>query len=97
MFHPVTYNERKIRLQLTNLAVGNHDLVCECKEPAFHQLKILTRELAPQLTKQQKKEIKQCLGMEEEDGTAPGEEEDFDFAHDLEKLFEIEDTKDDEG
>lgn len=97
MFHPVTYNERKIRLHLTNLAVGHHDLVCECKEPAFHQLKILTRELAPQLTKEQKKQIKQCLGMEEEDGTAPGEEEDLDFAHDLEKLFEIEDTKDDEG
>lgn len=99
MYHPKTYNERKIQLELTNLAIGNHTLICDCPEQGFHTLKILTKQLAPELTKQQKKEIKKCLGGDEDDthGDHNGEEEEIDFGEELEKLFNTVDTEEDAG
>lgn len=98
MYHPKTYNERKIQLALTNLAIGNHDLVCDCSEQGYHTLRILTKQLGPELTKQQKKEIKKCLGTEEDtDGDQHGEEDEIDFGKELEELFNMADGEEDAG
>ncbi len=61
MYHPKNYNERKIQLALTNLAIGNHDLICDCSEQGYHTLRILAKQLGPELTKQQKKKLKNAL------------------------------------
>ncbi len=90
MYKPITYNERKIQLQLTNLAVHGHDLICDCQEPAFHSLKIITKQLQGELTKKQKEEITKCLGTTPTTGAAGIKEEngdDDDFGEEIERLF----------
>ncbi len=90
MYKPITYNERKIQLQITNLTVHGHDLVCSCNEPAFHSLKIITKQLQGELTKKQKEEIKTCLGITPTTADAGIKEEngdDDDFGEEIEKLF----------
>lgn len=83
---------RKDSIKITNAFVAIHDLKCECDEPAVHSLKILLKQLEPELTSQQKQEIKKCLGtttvQEEEDGGVTGE--------DLERIF-AEDTGETDG
>ncbi len=100
MFHPKTYNERRIKLELTNLAVGNHCLVCDCNKPTFHTAKILLQQLSPELSPEEKKQLKECLSIDggttsKTVGTNTGIEED-DFGEELEKLFQ-EDTADAAG
>lgn len=99
MYHPVNYNERKIQLQLTNLNVGIHDLICSCQQPAFHTSKILLKQLSGELTKQQKSELKRCLGTEEDTPQDGGDHAivALDFGDDLEKIFQDSATEDNDG
>nr|AZK35837.1 hypothetical protein ORF2 [Torque teno mini virus 10] len=98
MYHPKIYNQSKIQLAFTNLAIGNHDLTCDCSEQANHTLRILTKQIGPELTQHQKKEINQCLGTAEDtDADEPGEEEEIEFGKELEELFNIADTVEDAG
>ncbi len=39
------YTERRLKCQLINTFVGNHDLVCECNAPLEHCRQILNEEL----------------------------------------------------
>lgn len=85
MYQPTKYTERKLQLQITNGAVCMHDLACNCNEPAYHTLRILSKQLAGELTKQQKKQIQECLGIK--DSTTTITEDAEDFGKELEELF----------
>lgn len=86
---PFTTKEEK--LKFINCVVGCHDLCCTCYNPLYHSTKILIQQLAPELTKEDKHQLKQCLGdditTKEEDIGISGE--------DLEKLFEEDDGEKD--
>lgn len=99
------YTDKLLKTQLTNTFIGNHDLVCSCKQPAVHCFKLI---LQNQLNKDLKPEtIRQIECLLSEDGgletTAEphtsGDKEDildgFD-AGDLEKLFS-DDIEEEEG
>lgn len=97
MFLSPTFTTKQKQLQLINGFVQQHDYLCICKKPAFHCLKILTEQLAPELSEPEKQQIKQCLGTTTTDtATDRGEEEDIGL-EDLEKLFENDPTEDDTG
>lgn len=72
--------------------VGTHDLLCECYNPLFHSAKIILKQLAPEITDQERQQLQECLGTKdttkEEDATG------IDIG-DLEKLFEEDDGDDD--
>lgn len=73
--------------QLINTFVGNHDLVCLCKNPAYHSLYILAEQLGKELNPQDKQQIIKCLGE-----TTTDAEGDIGIdTADLEKLFGEED------
>ncbi len=76
--------------QLINCCIGNHDLLCHCKNPGYHTLWILTNKIGKELTPQEKQQLKQCLGEDHTTNAADGPEEDI---GDLELLF-AEDTTD---
>nr|AZK35841.1 hypothetical protein ORF2 [Torque teno mini virus 10] len=98
MYHPKIYNQSKIRLAFTNLAIGNQDLTCDCSEQANHTFRILTKQIGPELTQHQKKEINQCLATAEDtDADEPGAEEEIEFGKELAELFNIADTVEDAG
>lgn len=80
---------------LINCFVGGHDLICSCKNPAYHCLEILASTLGPQLKEEEKNQIKQCLGTTET--TTTGVEEDGLGFGDLEKLFDADFTEDNDG
>lgn len=82
--------------QLINTFVGNHDLICQCHNPAVHCLNILIDQLKPELQPQEIKQIKQCLG---DAPTTPEEDDTGIDGVDLEKLFgnqEEDDGEDDD-
>ncbi len=79
--------------QLINSFIGNHDLVCDCYNPAVHCLNILLEQLAPELQERDKQQIKQCLG---ETTTATDADIGIDTA-DLEKLFGEDDEEEPTG
>lgn len=95
MFHTPNLSTKGKEKQLINAFVGSHDLLCNCNEPAFHCLQILTKNLAPELSKNNKDQLIQCLGTTTTAATAGGEE-DLGI-EDLEKLFAEDGTDDDTG
>lgn len=77
------FNNKKNQLQFTNLLIGIHDLNCNCNNPGFHSLKIITQQIGPELNPTDKLTIKKCLG-----DTPTTQEDDVGFtAGDLEELF----------
>lgn len=85
MFKSPAKNNKATKLALINSLVGNHDLVCCCQNPLLHLHNIILEQLAPELTPQQKQQIKQCLGP---DTTGAEEDASGDIGDlDLEKLF----------
>lgn len=96
MFKYPTKNNKRQELKLMNSFITSHDLTCECNHPAFHVLQVITKQLAKELTTEEKNQIKKCLG----DGTdhVTGEEDTTpDIGEDLEKLFEGDFTEEDTG
>lgn len=91
MFETPNSNDRRKQLQFINAVIHSHDFICECQDSAFHSTKLLLQQIAPELTKQQKIEIQQCLGDTTEE--TAGDDVDIGIG-DLEKLFgdEEEDT-----
>ncbi len=79
MFKTPPKNTKATQLALVNSFVATHDLACICQKPAIHCLHILLKQLQPELTEEDKNQIKQCLGTE-----TTGQEEDVGF--DLEGL-----------
>ncbi|AHA91749.1 hypothetical protein QKL05_gp1 [TTV-like mini virus] len=78
------FSTKKQRLQLCNLVTGIHDITCNCYNPLFHSAQIILKQLAPELKKEEKHQLKQCLTEE----TTTKEEEDVGFTTgDLEALF----------
>lgn len=94
MFSTPNYSKKQLQLQLTNSFVTNHDFICDCKKPTFHCMIILAKQLAPELTQQEKQQIIQCLG--ETDTTTEDIGTDLD-AGELEKLFAEDVTDDGDG
>lgn len=91
----IPFNDKKLQLQYINCIVGVHDLLCNCYSPAFHAASILLKQLAPELKKEEKQQLQQCLT--EETGTVEEETTGFDIG-DLEKLFgEEENTTEDDN
>lgn len=92
MYQTPTRSTRQLNLQLTNAFVTCHDLACQCKNPAYHSLWILTKQLSKELKPEEKEQIKKCLG----DDHITTTEENTGFATaDLEEIFggdEEEDT-----
>lgn len=95
MFLTPTSTTKAKQLQLINGIVTQHDYLCCCDKPAFHTLRILTEQLAPELTPIEKHQIQQCLSTTAAAGPTGGEE-DLGLG-DLEKLFEGDLTEDDTG
>ncbi len=95
MFLTPNYSTKAKQRHLINGFVQQHDYLCHCKNPAFHCLQILTAELAPQLSEKEKLQIKECLTTTAAATTTT--EEDDHGLEDLEKLFAIEDTEDNNG
>lgn len=82
MSMPLTTRQQK--LQLCNLVSGIHDISCNCRSPLYHSAKIILEQLAPELKKEEKYQLKQCLTEE----TTTKEEDDGGFTTgDLEALF----------
>lgn len=93
MFQTPNYNKNSLEKQLINTWIGNHDLVCLCKNPAYHTLQILASKLGPELNPTERKQIKLCLGDEP---TTAATAEDPDIG-DLETLFAEDHTEEDDG
>lgn len=93
MFKTPERSDRRNLLQFVNAIIHSHDMLCDCSDGPFHSLKLLTTQLSPDLSKQQKEEIKKCLG----DTTAAthGDDDGLDIG-DLENLFG-EDAEDGDG
>lgn len=84
MFQEIPYNKNQLQNQLVNSIVGSHDLVCGCKNPLYHTTFICLQKLAPELKKQEKNQLKKCLGDDTTDDA--GAEGDLNFG-DLDQLF----------
>lgn len=95
MFQQPNYSNRQKQNVLINAFVHSHDLLCLCKEPAYHCLQILAKNLAPSLNEKDKLQIQKCLGMDTTD--KEGGEEDVPGLEDLEKLFAEDPTEEDTG
>lgn len=87
------YNKKSNQLQFINLAIGIHDLNCQCNNPGFHTLKIFTEQIGKELNDTDKKTIQRCLGGS--DHTATEEDTGEDLGEELEKLFALDDAADD--
>lgn len=90
MYHQPKLTERQLQLKITNIGIHAHDLTCDCQEPSYHLCRILLKQLSGEFTKQQKQNLKQCLGLDQD--TTDGDTENI--GKDLEELFK-EDTDDD--
>lgn len=93
-YHPTYFTKRAVQNQLLNSIVGNHDLVCSCDAPMTHLAALIFENAQPtNFTEKQKKQIKKCLGIGEEDTATHGDADDDGGISpgDLEKLF-AEDT-----
>ncbi len=86
----IPFNNKKDQLKFINCVMGIHDLKCECSNPLFHSTNILLKQLAPELQKQEKQQLKKCLGEED---TTNAEEDIGLTTGDLEQLF----AEDDDG
>lgn len=95
MFHNPNYSTKQKERALINGFVHNHDLICICKNPAYHCLLTLSKQLGPELNQQEKQQIQQCLGTTTTDN-ADGVAEDHGL-EDLEKLFAEDPTEEDTG
>lgn len=80
----IPFNNKKDQLQFINCVINVHDLKCECQNPLFHATRILLKQLAPEITQQEKQQLQQCLG--DPATTTTVEDTGFDTG-DLEKLF----------
>lgn len=80
---------------LINGFVTQHDLLCNCNQPAVHCLHILIRQLKPELSTEDKNQLIKCLGTE--DTTDAVTANDGLGLEDLEKLFAEDPTTDDTG
>lgn len=73
MFKTPPFGLKQKQLQLINLCVGGHDLLCCCSNPLFHTGKIILQQLSKEISEQDKNQLIQCLGdtttAEEEDPT----------------------------
>lgn len=94
MFLTPRYSTKQTQLQLTNAAISCHDLACSCNNPGFHTLLTLAKQIGPELNKQERNQILQCLG-DTTTATEPTAEEDHGL-EDLEELF-AEGATDDNG
>lgn len=94
MFKTPKDGNRQRELKIINSFCNNHDLCCDCESPLFHCWEIISKQLKKEITEDQKKQIKKCLGMEEEDGTVADTE---DIGEDLEKLFDEDFGEEDTG
>lgn len=88
MFKTPSRTTKQLELQLVNSFVSSHDLTCYCKNPAYHCLWILTKQLSKELKPEEKEQIKQCLG---EDHTTIAEDTTGIATEDLEEIFGQED------
>lgn len=95
MFHTPNLTTKGKEKQLVNAFVSCHDLSCNCNEPAFHSLLVLTKTLAPELSEKNKQQLIACLGSTTTAATAT-EEEDLGI-EDLEKLFAEDGTEEETG
>nr|UHS18286.1 MAG: hypothetical protein [Betatorquevirus sp.] len=86
---------RKDQIKFINCLVGVHDLKCECNKPAYHSFEILAKQLAPELTTEEKDHLKKCLGTTTTDA-AVGDHGD-DFGDDLETVFADDITEEETG
>lgn len=84
MFKTPSRSTKQLELQLVNAFVSSHDLTCHCKNPAYHCLWILTKQLSKELLPEEKNQIKQCLG---EDHTTTVEDTTGLATEDLEEIF----------
>lgn len=87
-----TPTTKQQRLQLVNLTVAGHDLMCTCNEPALHSLHIIIDQLKPELSPENINQLQKCLG---ETGTNAADDFDIDTG-DLEQLFGEDDAADTE-
>ncbi len=85
------FSTKESQLKFINCVVGCHDLCCTCYNPLYHSCKIILNQLAPELTKEDKHQLKQCLG---EDTTTKDDDIGV-TGEDLEKLFAQDDGEDD--
>lgn len=81
---PLPFTTKKQQLQFINTVIGVHDIACDCLNPAYHSLKILTQQIGPELQKQEKEQLQKCLGTP--DTTEDKDQDGFDVG-DLEALF----------
>lgn len=88
----IPFNNKRQQLQFINCCIGIHDIVCTCSNPLFHSTKILLKQLAPELQKQERIQLQKCLG--EETTTTKEEDPGFDIG-DLENLFGEDAAEDD--
>lgn len=95
MFKPTTYNEKRLQLELTNILTSCHSLSCDCDQPTLHASKLILQQLSPELNKEQKNQLKKCLGDSTEDH-GPDTAVD-DFGEDLETLFADDFTEENTG
>lgn len=94
MFQTPTSTTRQKELKLINCIVSTHDCLCECNNPAYHSLYILTKQLKPELQKKEIEQLQKCLG--DADTTTKEEDTGYDIG-DLEKLFGEGDDEEDPG
>ncbi len=94
MFQTPTLTTKAKQLALVNGFVKDHDYICQCSNPAFHCLLVLTKQLAPELKPEEKQQIKECLTTTTEEPTGDADIPDI---GDLERIFAEDDTEDVNG
>ncbi len=71
------------QIQFMNCIVGIHDFACKCSSPALHSAKIILKQLNPDLTEEERNQLKKCLGTTTDRTDAAGDA----AGEDLEAVF----------
>lgn len=72
--------------KFVNCIANLHDLTCDCNKPIIHSLQIIIEDLKPNLTTEEKNQLKECLGEDTKEDIIAADG--LHFGDDLEKLFE---------